>query len=108
MTKKSRARAADPGAAASSISNAAVINPDGGAPQDLATAATDLARRARAMVIEPLGRALTGEQHAHALHALRAGAPLAVSIRLTVPQAVTVWLAGEPLAHVVFEPETVQ
>ena len=55
MTKKHRRRAAGPAAAASSISSAAETSQPSRALQDLATAATDLARRARSMVVETLG-----------------------------------------------------
>jgi hypothetical protein len=100
MAKRTRAQAADLGAAvASGQDSAAEASLPSRAPQDqrdLATAATDLARQARAMVIESLGRAMTGEQRARTLHAMHAGAPVAVSIRLTVPQAVTVWLGRTP------------
>ena len=60
------------------------------------------------MVIEFLGLAMTGEQRARTLHAMHAGAPVAVSIQLTVPQAVTVWLADEIIGQVVFDHETIQ
>jgi hypothetical protein len=75
--------------------------------RDLATAATALARQARAMVIESLGRAMTPEQRGRVLHAMYAGAPVAVAIQLSPPRNVSVQLGGQTIALVVFD-ETVQ
>jgi hypothetical protein len=75
---------------------------------DLVTAARVLGKQARAMVMESLGAALTPAQRGRVLHGMLAGAPVTVSIRLTPPQVVAIWLADELLAQVEFDPETMQ